>query len=173
MTSTKTQAQKERLAHHKVRHHLFAPFTKDEFARIIAYAVNDREKRLCPRYRVRGTAAVLHFGDREVPARVVNLSKCGVLVEQACSGRYSECLEDARIDLMFASEYGGGRVSGLMTTVRRVDVVTWQEDLGPELVRSARRFVHPSEEMKKAIQSVLDQVGQELLVYEDQIDEPF
>ncbi|MEW5721898.1 MAG: response regulator [Thermodesulfobacteriota bacterium] len=162
MTSTDTPAQKERLIRHGVKHYVIASRAKEDLARLLATVFNPREKRAHHRYGIPGLVAIFHLSNGEVTAKVLNISLSGILCEQSCADVARECYDPALMDVLFPEEYGDNRAEGILTSVLRLNVMNWDAEARPSVVRVARMFMETPREAQAVVTRALERAEQVL-----------
>ena len=169
LTSTDTPAQRKRLARHGIGHYMATARAREDLARVVMEACNPRENRAHIRYNIPGAVAVLYMDGDEVTTKVINICLSGILCEQTCANPVFECLGPARIDVLFPEDYGNARAGGISTQVLRLNIMNWDRDRHPTLVRVARKFTEIPEEAWGIMFAAFDKADREMAMATEEI----
>jgi CheY-like chemotaxis protein len=169
LTSTDTPAQRERLARHGIAHYMATARAREDLARVVMEACNPRENRAHIRYNIPGAVAVLYTNGDEVTTKVINVCLSGILCEQTCANPVLECLGPGRMDVIFPEDYGNARAVGISTQVLRLNIMSWDRDRRPNLVRVARKFTDVPEEAWGIMFAAFDKTDREMAIATEEL----
>jgi CheY-like chemotaxis protein len=157
MTSTSSVEQQERLARAGLKHILYSPFTAEKLARLIDEVSHPRDKRQHARFNIAGAEAWVYMGEQGVSVAALNVSRAGLLGEFKPPRAYQTSWRPVKLDLIFPADYGSRRIEGVSASPVRAEVMSWQEDDTPKVMRMAWHFLDLSGAAGRALDEVLGQ----------------
>ncbi len=162
VTSSKKEDELVELLKEGIEHFLISPFTSKELGTKINAVCDPRKWRAQERISVPGTKAILHFGEKSVPAQVVNISQGGILFDLDYSEEHGNLLKNIFISVLFPAEYASVELLSLRCKFHRLNMLTCDKEHNPEKIRIGLQFVDVSEINLKAIAAIFEQARGEL-----------
>ncbi|MDA8139691.1 MAG: hypothetical protein M0036_13655 [Desulfobacteraceae bacterium] len=143
------------LAQKNFEHIVALPFKPVEFVDTINQVCNPRKMRNAHRYHIPNSKVVISVWGMEAEAVLINISQGGVLVE--VSGDRSDLLlqDDPRLAIKTNIMGCNYHIKTLPVKLSRLNVVAWNENYKPTLMRLAYSFLELKEEARSELTQIL------------------
>ncbi len=167
MTASYDEAQRQRLSRYGIRHILPIPFTALQLRDAVIEASDLRSRRIHPRYAIPHTRAILHLGNQQLPADVVNISLNGILCMFIYPKQNVNLLDRCRITVQFPAEYDGASIDMIVSQPLRLLVQSYRDDYTALEMKGAWTFVQFPEGGMRILEDILDRVRRDLIAAEE------
>lgn len=156
ITSNNKDEHLQELCQRGIENFLIIPFTAGELAEKVNDLCNPRGLRRHERVSVPGTRVVMHMGEIEIEAEVVNFSAGGFLCDLDNTDHLQALMTNPEVTLHIPEECGGGTISA-ETQFIHLSMLTWKSAKEPGKLRVAWRLKGLTEDaetmLKQAIRS--------------------
>lgn len=145
----------ERLVEAGFEHIVSMPFNPDAFIHKINQICNPRKRRQTERFHIPNSKAVLNVWGMDAEAKLINISRGGVMLE--ISGDRSELLlqNNPRLTLKIKHQHGYFTIQDMPVKLSRLNAVGWNENHKPTAMRVAFVFVDLDQASAAELEQVL------------------
>jgi CheY-like chemotaxis protein len=155
------------LAEEKFTHIVELPFHPSEFVSTINRICNPRQWRKSNRFHIPNAKAVISVWGMDAEANLINISQGGVLVE--VSGDRSDLLlqNNPVLTLNINVASCKSTIKQLPVKLARLNVVAWNDDYKPILMRLAYTFLSLNHEVQSELEQLLQLAEEDGLFADD------
>ena len=115
------------------------------------------------RYHLANVKATIEAKDRQAEAKLINISKGGILVELTCEQPSLLMGDQIRIDLTVDINEGRGNIDGLTARLSRIEVLGWESTGKPNRMRVTFIFADLPDGPKGKLDELLKMAKEEKL----------
>jgi DNA-binding response OmpR family regulator len=115
------------------------------------------------RYHLANVEATIEAKDRQAEAKLINISKGGILVELTCEQPSLLMGDQIRIGLTVGINEGQGNIDGLTARLSRIEVLGWESTGKPNHMRATFIFTDLPEGPKGKLDELLKMAREEKL----------
>ncbi len=163
LTSSRTGEKIKELEKCGVEHYLLAPFSADELQSKINHVCDPRKLRVHTRHCIPDAESIIHIGNnKNIVAKIVNLSLTGVLCELEYSNEYTHFLKSCEMTIIFPAECNNVQTKRIHCRLMRFNSLNFRENNEPKDIQVVWEFVNISEKNKKILTQVFQKTQEDL-----------